>query len=95
MNSRMLELALRKQRLLTQSASQRRQFAAQAQGLQPLFSGADKVAAGVQWLRQHPALVAVTSAAFFVLRPRFLVRLAMRGFSTWQMLQAFRGRRRR
>ena len=95
MNQRMLELALKKQRLLIDCATQRRQFAAQAQGLQPLFSGADKLAAGVQWVRQHPALLAASSAAIFILRPRFLVRLAMRGFSAWQMLQAFRSRSRR
>lgn len=95
MKQRQLELALKKQGLLAECGSQRQQFVLCVQGLQPLFSGADKVSAGVHWLRQHPALIAASSAAFFILRPRFLTRLAMRGFSAWQMLQTLRGRGRR
>lgn len=94
MKHRRLELALKKQRLLLESAGQRQQLALHAEGLQPLFVAADKVTAGALWVRQHPALLAASSAAIFILRPRFLVRLAMRGYSTWQLFQTFRGRKR-
>lgn len=92
---KLLDLALKKQRLLMASAAQREQLALHAAGVQPLFSGADKVVTGLLWLRQHPLLIAASSAAVFILRPRFLVRLATRGYSTWQLIQAFRGRIRR
>ena len=94
MKQRQLELALRKQRLLVQSASQRRQMAAYAQGLQPLLATADKAVAGALWVKQHPAVIAVSSAAFFIFRPRSLVRLAMRSYSAWRLVQAFRGGKR-
>lgn len=93
MKQKTLDLALKKQRLLVASATHREQLAACAAGVQPLFSGADKVVLGAQWLRQHPVLIAASSAAFFVLRPRFLVRLAMRGYSAWQLFQGMRGRK--
>lgn len=89
-----LDLALKKQRLQLASAAQREQLALHAVGVQPLFTGADKVVAGALWLRQHPLLIAASSAAVFIMRPRFLVRFAMRGYSTWQLIQAFRGRTR-
>lgn len=93
MKQRQLELALKKQRLLLASAAQREQLAVYAHGLRPIFSGADKVSAGLSWLRQHPLLVAASSAAIFITRPRFLIRMALKGFSTWRLLQALRGRR--
>lgn len=93
MKQKTLDLAAKKQRLLVASASHRAQLASCAAGAQPLFSGADKVLTGVQWLRQHPVLIAASSAAFFVLRPRLLVKLAMRGYSTWQLFQGMRGRK--
>lgn len=94
MKPRQLELILKKQRLLIASADQRQQLAAHAAGLQPLFVTADKVTTGALWVKQHPALIAASSAALFVLRPRFLVRLAMRGYSAWRLLQVFRGGKR-
>lgn len=93
MKQKAFDLAVKKQRLLVASATQRAQFATCAVGVQPLFSGADKVVTGVQWLRQHPVLIAASSAAFFVLRPRLLLKLAMRGYSAWQLFQGVRGRK--
>ena len=90
MKPRLLELALKKQRLLAASASNRQQLAFHATGLQPLFSGADKVVSGVQWLRQHPLLLALSSAAVVILRPRFIVRVGMRAYSYWKLVQALR-----
>ncbi|MDE2598221.1 MAG: YqjK-like family protein [Rhodocyclaceae bacterium] len=94
MKRHQLELALRKQRLLVQSAHQREQMALYAGGMRPLLATADKAVAGALWVKQHPAVLAVSSAALFILRPRFLVRLAMRGYSAWRLVQVFRGRQR-
>jgi hypothetical protein len=92
-SQRLLELALKKQMLLLECASQRQQLAQYAEGMQPLFAGADRGIAAMSWVRQHPALVAVAGAAAVVLRPRFLWRMGLRGLYFWRMAQAFRSRR--
>jgi hypothetical protein len=94
MKQRLVELALRKQRLLVQSESQRQQMAFYADGMRPALATADKAVAGALWVKQHPAVLAVSSAAFLIFRPRFLIRLAMRGYSAWRLMQAFRGGKR-
>lgn len=80
-----VELALRKQRLLWQSASQRDALAAAAAGLAPAFAVADAVRDGARWLRRHPEWVAGTAVALLVARPRFIWRWLRRGFLGWQL----------
>jgi hypothetical protein len=92
MKQRQLELALKKQILLLDCASQRQQFAQHAAGLQPIFSGTDRTIEAVHWLKQHPLAIAAGSAALFVLRPRFLLRWGTRGLSLWRLAQTLRGR---
>jgi hypothetical protein len=93
MRQRQLELALKKQRLLLDCASQRLQLAEHAAGVQPLFAGADGAIGAVRWMKQHPVSVAAASAAVFVLRPRLIWRLGMRGMALWKVVQTLRGRR--
>ena len=57
MKQRQLALALRKQALLLDCASQRQQFAQHAAGLKPLFAGADR---GIE-MAQRAGFTAVTS----------------------------------
>lgn len=92
MKQRQLELALKKQALLLDCATQREQLAQHAAGLKPLFAGADRGIEIVQWVRQHPFLVAGASAAAFILRPRFFWRLGLRGMYVWRLAQALRSR---
>lgn len=92
MKQRQLLLALRKQRLLLECASQRLQLAEHARGLQPAFRGADRAVEAVHWLQCHPALIAVVGTAVFMLRPRLLWRLGMRGYSLWTLARTLRSR---
>jgi hypothetical protein len=92
MNQRQLELALKKQTLLLECASQRQQFAQHAAGLQPLFNGADRTVDAALWLKQHPLVIAAGSAAFFMLRPRVLWRWGTKGYSLWRLTKTLRGR---
>lgn len=87
-----MELALRKQRLLLDCATQRIQLAEHATGLQPMFAGADKAVDAARWVKQHPASVAVASAAVFILRPRLILSLGMRAMGLWKLAQTLRGR---
>lgn len=90
MNPRLLELALRKQRLQWEIAAQRDQLARYGAGLAPAFGAADHVREGVRWMRQHPEAVAAGVAALVVVRPRVAWRWARRGVFAWQAWRRLR-----
>lgn len=90
MSTRQVELALKKQRLLLECASQRYQLAEYAKGMSPVFSTADRVVEVTSWLRQHPAAVAASGLAIMVMRPRALWRLGWRGFAAWRFVRKLR-----
>lgn len=84
--NRSLELALAKQRLRLEAATQREQLAAHAAGLQPLFHTADQLYAGMRWLGKHPEVVVGGVAVLTVARPgfrRFLWRASQRAAILW------------
>lgn len=93
MKQRQLELALRKQALLLDCASQRHQLMQHATGLKPLFAGADRGIEIAQWIRRHPLAIVGASAAAVVLRPRFIWRMGLRGLYFWRLAQTLRSRR--
>lgn len=84
MNARMLELALRKQRLQFQSDALREQWRQHARGLAPAFGAADRLRAGAGWLARHPAVLVGAGVAVAVARPRALWRWIRRGAVAWQ-----------
>lgn len=90
MNSRQLDLALKKQRLLLQSASQRAQLGAHVAGLAPVFAVADGAVAVADWVRQRPRWLVGTALVFAALRPRQAWRWGLRGLSLWQVLRRMR-----
>lgn len=92
MDSTVLELALKKQRLQIASAALREDFAHHATGLRPLFSGADLAVEGARWVRRNPQLVVAAGVALLVARPKRALRWARRaffGWQAWQKLQQF------
>ena len=91
MSPRLLELALKKQRLRLKSAILRDAFADQAGAWAPAFAAADQVRAGINWLRRHPALPIAVLVALLVARPRALLRLAGRGWLVWRGAKRLRG----
>lgn len=83
-----VELALKKQLLQLQTASQRGALAMHVAGLAPLFEGADQVAAGFRWVRRHPEAVAGSVAILAATRPgarRFMWRWGRRSFFAWRL----------
>lgn len=90
MNSRLIELALKKQRLLIRSGALRENFGNYATVWMPAFAAADRVRAGLHWLRRHPLLPVTTLVAVMVARPRGVLRWARRGFFAWQALRRLR-----
>lgn len=87
MSSRLLQLALDKQRLLLHSDVQRQTLALHASRLAPLFSAADRMRKGVDWLCRHPGLPVVVLVALLVARPRAVWGLAGRVWVVWGMLR--------
>lgn len=86
-----LELALEKQRLQLEAASQRLALGGQLQGLAPLFDAADRLHEGARWVRRHPEIVAAGIALLAAARPRtrrFLWRWGKRAFLAWQFWRA-------
>ncbi len=83
-----IELALEKQRLRLEAASQRIDLARHATGLQPLFATADRVHEGARWVSRHPEVVAGGVALLATVRPgvrRFLWRWGKRALIAWQV----------
>lgn len=91
MNSRLVELALKKQRLQISSATLREQWTAQAAGLEPFCAGIDGLRSGAAWLRRHPAVVVAATVALVVARPRAVFRWTRRAFVAWQAWRRTRG----
>lgn len=84
MNSRLLELALKKQRLQFKSDMLREKWRSHADGLAPVFGAADRVRAGVAWLRRHPEVLIGVGVAVVVAKPRAIWRWFKRGVVAWQ-----------
>ncbi|MEW6512753.1 MAG: YqjK-like family protein [Pseudomonadota bacterium] len=83
-----VELALEKQRLRLEAASQRIDLSRHAAGLAPLFDVADRVHSGVRWATRHPEVVAGGVALLAAVRPgirRFLWRWGKRGLFAWHV----------
>lgn len=90
MNSRLIELALAKQRLTLRSDDLREQFAAAAGDWKPAFSTVDRLRQGIDWLRRRPLLLVALAVALLVARPRVALSLAGRGWMVWRLLRSLR-----
>lgn len=90
MNTLLLELGLKKQRLQMQAASQRLQMAQHLQGFAPAFAAADTANSIVRWLGRHPQWLAGAAAVVLVVRPRAAFRWLWRGYLAWRVLRRAR-----
>ncbi len=91
MNPKIVELALKKQRLQLQAAAQRVMIMQALESASPAFGVAEKVRSGVRWARSHPEWLAGIGVALLVARPRAFFRWAKRGFFVWRSLRRLRG----
>lgn len=90
MSSKLLELATRHGALKVRIDDQRRRLGLQSAPLESALARGDTVLEGVDWLKHHPAAVAVAVAAVVVARPRRAWRWAKRGFFVWRGWQTIR-----
>lgn len=92
MNSRLIELAERRERLVARISRQRDELARHASPLKTVFTVADKGVAAARFLRRHPGLVAGTVGLFVAWRPRRALLWLGRGWSLWKVVQRLRQR---
>jgi hypothetical protein len=92
MNSseRLVELAQRKERLITQAMAQRAEVTAAFEGLRGPITAADRVFRAVQFVRAHPLVPALACAALAVLGRRRLLGLVGRGVAVWRTVRLLR-----
>ena len=90
MNSRAIELALKKQRLQIAGADLRSDFAHHATGLMPAFVGADIAVVGAQWIRRNKEIVVAVAVALLIIQPGSIIGWARRGFVMWRLWRDFR-----
>ena len=91
MNPKIVELALKKQRLQLQAAAQRVMIMQALESAAPAFGAAEKVRSGLRWAKAHPEWLAGIGVALLVARPRAFFRWAKRGFFVWRSLHRLRG----
>ncbi|MCC7310129.1 MAG: hypothetical protein IT510_02655 [Sulfuritalea sp.] len=90
MNSRAIELALKKQRLQIAGDGLRTDFARHATGLMPVFVGADIAVVGAQWIRRNKEIVVAVAVALLIIQPGSIIGWARRGFVMWRLWRDFR-----
>lgn len=90
MNTKLLELAMRRGVLKARIDAQRLALAEQSAPLENFLARGDAVLEGVDWLKHHPLAIAAAVAAVVVARPRRALRWARRGFFLWRSWQGVR-----
>jgi hypothetical protein len=90
MNPKIVELALKKQRLQLEAAAQRVMILQALESAVPAFGIAEKVRSGWRWAKAHPEWMAGIGVALLVARPRAFFRWARRGFFVWRTLRKLR-----
>ncbi len=90
MAPRIIELALKKQRLQIASEGLRADFSRCASGLMPVFISADMAVVGAHWVRRNREIVVAVGVALLIIRPRSVIGWARRGFILWRVWRDFR-----
>lgn len=90
MNAKLLELALRKQRLQLAAERQRTELLAGLAVVDGVLHRLDRLRDGVAWLRQHAPAVSTFVLVLLALRPRFALRWLRRGWVGWQLYRRVR-----
>lgn len=90
MNQRLIDLALKRQRLQLQAAAQRLRILHAVQSAAPALGAAERLRAAAQWARAHPEWLIGAGVALLVARPRAFFRWTRRGLFLWQTVRRAR-----
>ena len=84
MNRRLVQIRVRRERLLARAAAQRDEVALLVGRLRGPLAIADRGVVAVQYVREHPGAVLLAVAALVVLSPRRAFRWARRALLVWR-----------
>jgi len=93
MNPGLNELHLRRGRLLERIAAQRAALRRDAQPVYAALYKTDRVLArlhsAVDYVRAHPSIAVLATAALFIIKGKRIWRVVKRGFVAWRIWQTF------
>lgn len=87
---RLVQLALKRQRLQLLAATQRLELRQQATVFAPAFEIVDRLRAGVDYLKRRPEWLVFAVVTLVVARPRRAFPWLRRGFVAWQLYRRLR-----
>lgn len=88
MNKKLLKLAQRRERLVSEAETQRMQLVQTVDTLRPVLAMTDKGFAAIRYIKAHPLLMAGGGAVLMkVLRPSRIGKWFGRGLFAWQMVR--------
>lgn len=88
MNKKLLKLAQRRERLVSEAETQRMKLVQTVDTLRPALAMVDKGLAAIRYIKAHPLLMAGSGAVLMkVLRPSRIGKWFGRGLFAWQMVR--------
>lgn len=92
MHPRLVDIALRKQRLQLRAESQREDMASRLSGIEAALDRLDAAREHLSWAKEKAPLLSIGLLTVLALKPRLALRLARRAWLGWLLLQRTRGR---
>ncbi|NMG75327.1 YqjK-like family protein [Aromatoleum diolicum] len=83
MNSKIVELALKKQRLQMRAEQERADMLARLGRIESVLNLVDRARDGIRSLRDNAPLLSAGALLFILLKPRLALRLAQRAWLGW------------
>lgn len=90
MNQQLIDIALKRERLLERIDAQRTRLAGSTDGLRALCAGGDRALAVGRKIRDNPQWVLLAALALALLKPRRAWKLAKAGLFVWRAWAAVR-----
>ncbi|TAH46954.1 MAG: hypothetical protein EYC67_07900 [Betaproteobacteria bacterium] len=96
MNPRILELALRKQRLQMRAEAERSEMVRHLAHVDSVLDAVDRlrdrIRSNLQWAREKAPLLSIAALVVLITRPRRALRLAQRAWVGWLLWRRVRGK---
>ena len=93
MDSRHIELALRKQKLQLRAEAQRTDIAQRLAGIDGALDRVDSLRDNLAWAKDKIPLLSVALLVVLAAKPKLTLRLAKRAWVGWQLVRQARGGR--
>ena len=93
MDTRQLDLALRKQKLQLRADAQREDLSRRLDGIDGALDRADGLREHLAWAKERIPVLSVALITVLLVRPRFTLRLAKRAWVGWLLVRQVRSGR--